>query len=135
MKILSYSELISFKTFEKRFDYLKLSGCVGESTFGSHRYLNQALYHSKEWLRLKDEIIIRDDGCDLGVDGFQIMDRIYIHHLNPITIDDVLNRSRKVMDPDNLICVSFNTHQAIHYGDKSLLNLLVERKPGDTKLW
>lgn len=132
---LSYRELSRLKTFEERYDYLRLGGMVGERTFGSNRYLNQALYHSPEWKRLKRELIIRDNGCDLGVDGYEIYDRIYLHHLNPITKADILNRDRKVLDPDNLICTSYNTHQAIHYGDKGLLNLLVERRPGDTKLW
>lgn len=132
---LSYKELSRLKTFEERYDYLRLKGVVGERTFGSNRYLNQALYHSDEWKRLKREIIVRDNGCDLGVEGYEIRDRIYIHHMNPITKADILDRNPKVLDPNNLICCSYNTHQAIHYGDKSLLNLLVERRPGDTKLW
>lgn len=135
MKILRYSDLVKLDTFEERFEYLKLNGIVGARTFSSHRYLNQALYHSPEWKRLKNQIIVRDNGCDLGVPGHSIRDRIYIHHLNPISIDDVINRNKLVMDEENLICTTFNTHQAIHYGDKDLLSLLVERKPGDTKLW
>lgn len=132
---LSYRELAKLKTFEERYDYLRLQGIVGERTFGSNRYLNQALYHSNEWQRLKQKLIIRDNGCDLGVDGYEIRDRIYLHHINPITKKDILERNPKVLDPNNLICTSYKTHQAIHYGDKSLLCLLVERRPGDTKLW
>lgn len=132
---LTYSELIRIPSYEERYQYLKLNGRVALRTFGSSRYLNQALYHSKEWKDLKNRIILRDNGCDLGVDGYEIYDRIYIHHLNPISKDDILNRDPKVLDPDNLICTSYKTHEAIHYGDESLLNLLVDRKPGDTTLW
>ncbi|WP_300899390.1 hypothetical protein [Turicimonas muris] len=134
--IRTFSELKRLKTFEERFEYLKLSGSVGESTFGFDRYLNQALYRSKEWKDLRNEIIIRDNGCDLGIEGREINDRIIIHHMNPLTADDVINRSDFVYDPNYLICVSFITHDAIHYGDISLLpKLPIERKPGDTTLW
>ena len=135
--ILSYSELITLPTFEERYRYLRKSGIVGEETFGSHRYLNQALYRSPEWRRVRNDVIIRDNGCDLGMEGYEIRDRVYIHHINPITMDDILNRSPVIFDMDNLICVSFNTHQAIHYGDESLLPIIsfTERMPGDTKLW
>ena len=121
MSIRTYSELITIPTFEERFEYLQLKGSVGKDTFGYDRYLNQVLYRSPEWKRLRNQIIIRDDGCDLACDGYDIYDKVLIHHLNPITVEDVLARSRKVFDPDNLVCVSHNTHNAIHYGDVDLL--------------
>jgi hypothetical protein len=135
--ILSYSELITLPTFEERYRYLKQSGIVAEETFGSHRYLNQAYYTSPDWRRARNHVIVRDNGCDLGMEGYEIHDRIYVHHINPITEEDILDRSPALFDPDNLICVSFNTHQAIHYGDESLLPIISfnERMPGDTKLW
>jgi len=135
--VLSYSKLITFPTFQERYRYLKQSGIVAEETFGSHRYLNQAYYNSPEWKSIRNRVIIRDNGCDLGVEGFEINDRVYIHHINPITEEDILDRSPALFDMDNLICVSFNTHQAIHYGDESMLPITYfeERKPGDTKLW
>lgn len=135
--ILSYSELITLPTFEERYRYLRKSGIVGEETFGSHRHLNQLLYRSPEWRSVRNQVIIRDNGCDLGMEGYEIRDRVYIHHINPITMDDILNRTPALFDMDNLICVSFNTHQAIHYGDESLLPIIsfTERTPGDTKLW
>ena len=121
MSIRTYSELITIPTFEERFEYLQLKGSVGKDTFGYDRYLNQVLYRSPEWKRLRNQIIIRDDGCDLACDGYDIYDKVLIHHLNPITVEDVLTRSRKVFDPDNLVCVSHSTHNAIHYGDMDLL--------------
>ena len=121
MSIRTYSELITIPTFEERFEYLQLKGLVGKDTFGYDRYLNQVLYRSPEWKRLRNQIIIRDGGCDLACDGYDIYDKVLIHHLNPITVEDVLARSRKVFDPDNLVCVSHNTHNAIHYGDVDLL--------------
>ena len=121
MSIRTYSELITIPTFEERFEYLQLKGSVGKDTFGYDRYLNQVLYRSPEWKRLRNQIIIRDDGCDLACDGYDIYGKVLIHHLNPITVEDVLARSRKVFDPDNLVCVSHNTHNAIHYGDVDLL--------------
>lgn len=121
MSIKTYSELITIPTFEERFEYLQLKGSVGKDTFGYDRYLNQVLYRSPEWKRLRNQIIIRDGGCDLACDGYDIYGKVLIHHLNPITVDDVLARSRKVFDPDNLVCVSHNTHNAIHYGDAELL--------------
>ena len=121
MSIRTYSELITIQTFEERFEYLQLKGSVGKDTFGYDRYLNQVLYRSPEWKRLRNQIIIRDGGCDLACDGYDIYDKVLIHHLNPITVEDVLTRSRKVFDPDNLVCVSHNTHNAIHYGDVDLL--------------
>lgn len=135
--ILSYSELITLPTFEERYRYLRKSGIVGEETFGSHRYLNQILYKSPEWRSVRNRVIIRDNGCDLGMEGYEIRDRVYIHHINPITEEDILDRRPALFDMENLICVSFNTHQAIHYGDESLLPIISfnERTPGDTKLW
>ena len=121
MSIRTYSELITIPTFEERFEYMQLKGSVGKDTFGYDRYLNQVLYRSPEWKRLRNQIIIRDGGCDLACDGYDIYGKVLIHHLNPITVDDVLARSRKVFDPDNLVCVSHNTHNAIHYGDMDLL--------------
>lgn len=132
----TYLELSQLKTFEERFKYLQLNGAVGQDTFGFNRYLNQALYGSKEWRKVRNEVIIRDNGCDLGVYGYDICDRILIHHLNPITVDDVLNRNPEVFDLNNLICVSHRTHNAIHYGDESLLVTNVnERSKNDTCLW
>ncbi len=134
--IRTYSELIRIKTFEERFEYLKLSGEVGVETFGIDRYLNQIFYRSKEWKKIRRDIIIRDDGCDLGMEGYDIFGKIYIHHMNPISAEDVINRRPDIFDPEFLICVSLNTHNAIHYSDESILpKLPVERKPGDTKLW
>ena len=121
MSIRTYSELITIPTFEERFEYLQLKGSVGKDTFGYDRYLNQVLYRSPEWKRLRNQIIIRDGGCDLACDGYDIYDKVLIHHLNPITVEDVLTRSRKVFDTDNLVCVSHSTHNAIHYGDVDLL--------------
>lgn len=121
MSIKTYSELITIPTFEERFEYLQLKGSVGKDTFGYDRCLNQVLYRSPEWKRLRNQIIIRDSGCDLACDGYDVYGKVLIHHLNPITVEDVLARSRKVFDPDNLVCVSHNTHNAIHYGDVDLL--------------
>ncbi|MBQ0088370.1 MAG: hypothetical protein KBT27_03435 [Prevotellaceae bacterium] len=136
MKIKSYSELITFPTFEERYRYLKLNGNVCEETFGYDRYLNQVLYHSPEWKRFRREIILRDNGCDLAIPDHRIVSRVYIHHLNPITLKDIEMRNPMALDPENAICVSFDTHQAIHYGDESLLNLDVkERHPNDTCPW
>lgn len=140
-KIRTYSELKKLRTFEERFEYLRLDGEVGIPTFGSDRYLNQELYRSKEWRRrggIRDQIIVRDNGCDLGVEGYEIFGRkgIYVHHMNPLTPDDILNKRDWVFDPEYLICCSYDTHNAIHYGDEDLLpKLPIERKPGDTILW
>lgn len=121
MSIKTYSELIALPTFKERFKYLQLKGSVGKDTFGHDRYLNQTLYRSPEWKRLRRDIIIRDNGCDLGCEGFDIYGRVLIHHINPITIEDVVSRHPKVFDPENLICVTHDTHNAIHYGDENLL--------------
>lgn len=134
--IRRYFDLQILKTFEDRFNYLNLSGTVGNSTFGYDRYLNQRLYKSSEWKKVRDIVIIRDDGMDLGCDDKPIYGRIIIHHMNPITKDDILYRPDYVLDPEYLICVSEKTHKAIHYGDFSLINTkITERKPNDTIPW
>lgn len=132
----SYSDLSTLLTFKQRFDYLSLNGAVAHSTFGGRRYLNQALYCSDEWKRIRNEVIIRDDGCDLGLSDYPIFGKILVHHLNPITAEDIVNRNPCVFDLDNLITVSFTTHNAIHYGDYAPLNKdVVERRPFDTAPW
>lgn len=133
----TYSKLIKLPTFEERFEYLKLSGAVGLETFGAERYLNQTLYWSAEWKRVRRDVIIRDNGCDLGIEDRPIQRGVFVHHINPITTEDVIQRRKKVFDPDNLITVSFATHQAIHYGDKELLtpSRPIERKPNDQAPW
>lgn len=131
-----YRELIRLKTFDERFEYLKLKGIVGESTFGYDRYLNQLLYTSGEWRRIRRDIILRDNGCDLAVEGYDIPDIIIVHHMNPISVEDLIDFSEDVINPEYLICVSHDTHNAIHYGDRSLLTREpIERKPGDTCPW
>lgn len=131
-----YSELSTIPTYEERFKYLQLKGAVGNDTFGYDRYLNQILYNSPEWKRLRNQIIIRDNGRDLGCDGYEIYGRILIHHMNPITVEDIVSRDPIVFDPENLICVSHNTHNAIHYGDENLLIMApVERTKNDTCPW
>lgn len=134
--IRTYSELITFPTFEERFKYLQLEGSVGKDTFGYDRYLNQLFYKTAEWKRLRQDLIIRDNGCDLGVEGREIYGRIIIHHLNPITKDDIVRRTEYLLNPDFLICTTHNTHNAIHYGDESLLiTSPVERSKNDTCPW
>lgn len=134
--IKTYRQLCRYQTFEERYAYLRLGGSVGRETFGFDRYTNQVLYHSSEWRQLRDKMIIRDDGCDLGIEGREIFKGLLLHHLNPITIEDIENRADCIFDPNNLICTSFNTHQAIHFGDASLLIRLPQtRMRGDTKLW
>lgn len=132
----SYSELSLLPSFKDRFEYLRLDGVVGKDTFGFDRYLNQQFYTSREWKRVRDQVIIRDNGCDLGVDGYFIRGKVYIHHMNPVNADDILRHSTILLDPEYLICVSHETHNAIHYGDYSLLSKEpVERKPNDTCPW
>lgn len=135
--IRTYSELIKLKTFEERFEYLRLDGRVGRETFGHHRYLNQMLYASGRWRSARDEVIIRDGACDLGIEGREIESRILVHHMNPITIEDIKLGRDHVFDPEFLITTEmFNTHNAIHFSDESLLiPLHVDRRKGDTKLW
>lgn len=137
MKTKSYSELSKLKTFKERFDYLKLSGAVAKETFGYDRYLNQALYKSREWRNVRDKVIIRDGGCDLGVEGYSINKYPMIHHMNPITIEQINNRDPEIFNPEYLITVSKNTHNAIHYSDEEQLQTdsPVERTAGDTTLW
>lgn len=134
--IKTYSELITIPTFEERFEYLKLDGQVGVETFGFNRYLNQAFYKSDEWLSIRDYVITRDNGCDLGMEGYEIYGRILIHHINPITKDDIIQRSRILLDPENLITTVKRTHDAIHYGDSNLLmRTPIERRKNDTCPW
>lgn len=136
MSIKRYSELITLPTFEERYRYLRLGGKVGEETFGFDRWLNQKFYKDPEWLKIRDAVIIRDNGCDLGIPDREIHSRILVHHMNPITKDDILHRSKFLLDPEFLICTVKNTHDAIHYGDESLLTLPpVERSKNDTCPW
>ena len=132
----SYHELMNITSFEDRVKYLQLNGRVAESTFGSHRYLNQTLYRTPRWKQLRSHIIVRDNGCDLGHPDHLIQDAAYIHHINPISIDDILQERAIVFDPDNLITTTFLTHQAIHYSNLDLLpKPYAERKPNDTCPW
>lgn len=134
--IRRYSELVKFNTIEGRYEYLRLNGKVGKETFGWDRYYNQRFYHSTEWKRVRDLVIIRDLGCDLGVPGFEISSHILIHHMNPIWIEDIKHGNPDILDPDFLITTCDKTHQAIHYGDISLLpQVPIIRRPGDTRLW
>lgn len=121
MSIKTYSELIKIPTFEERFEYLRLNGIVGKDTFGFDRYINQKFYRSAEWKRIRDQVIVRDNGCDLGIEDHMICGRILIHHMNPITDKDILNVTDLLLNPEYLICVSHITHNAIHYGDENLL--------------
>ena len=138
--IKSYTELLKLPTFEERFEYLKLGGVVGESTFGGKRMLNQCLYRSDFWKKLKKKLMIRDaiDGytCDLVIADRPIFKYVYLHHINPVTIADLERERDCILDPDNLVCVSFETHQAIHYGDLSLVKTTYQaRRPNDTCPW
>lgn len=136
MSIKSYSELIMLPTFEERFEYLKLDGKVGEATFGFDRYLNQIFYKSKEWRKLRDSIIIRDNGRDLGIEGREIHGIILIHHMNPISKEDILNKTDFLLNPEYLICTIKSTHDAIHYSDENLLiKEPIIRSKNDTCPW
>lgn len=136
MIIRSYSELITLPTFEERYEYLKLGGTVGKETFGFNRYLNQKLYRDPKWLSVRDRVIIRDSGCDLGIQGREIYDKIFVHHMNPITIDDIVNMNPDIFNPEFLISVTKNTHDAIHYSDSNiLLKDPIERFQNDTCPW
>ena len=136
MTIKTYSELITFPTFEERYEYLRLKGRVGEETFGFDRYLNQVFYKSKEWRSIRDYVIARDNGCDLGMEGYEIFGQILIHHMNPITKEDILERKDVLLNPEYLITTVKNTHDAIHYGDESLLvTSPIERRKNDTCPW
>lgn len=136
MSIKTYSELILLPTFEERFQYLRLNGSVGKETFGFDRYLNQVFYRSQRWKSVRDYVIIRDNACDLGVEGHEIYGRIMIHHMNPITVEDIERESEFLIDPEYLICTVHNTHNAIHFGDEHLLiKAPIERTPNDTCPW
>ena len=137
MSIKTYSELITLPTFEERYRYLRLGGRVGEETFGFDRYLNQQFYrYDVEWLKVRDYVIVRDNGCDLGIEGREINSKIIVHHMNPLRKEDILERSRYLLDPEFLICTIKNTHDAIHYGDENLLiRDPVERRKNDTCPW
>lgn len=136
MNIKTYSELITLPTFEERYRYLRLGGKVGEETFGFDRYLNQTFYKSDEWRSVRDYVIIRDGGCDLAMADREIHGKILVHHMNPISVEDILRRSKYLLDPEYLICTIKNTHDAIHYGDESLLILEpIERTKNDTCPW
>lgn len=136
--IKTYSELTKLKTFKERYDYLKIGGKVGEDTFGYDRYLNQMLYKLPEWRAARNNVIIRDNGCDLGCPGYEIPDgvQVLVHHINPITKEDILNRNKCLFNPENLITTVLNTHNAIHYGDEGLLQQEpIERFKNDTCPW
>lgn len=137
MNFRTYSELVKLPTFEERFEYLKLSGVVGRETFGYDRYLNQQLYQrNSKWRKARDLVIIRDNGCDLGIDGYEIFGKILVHHINVVTVDDILNNSSWIYDPEFLICTSLNTHNAIHYGDsRKLVTTPIVRTKNDTCPW
>lgn len=136
MILKTYSELIQIPTFEERFEYLKLDGNVGEDTFGFDRWMNQIFYRSPEWKRIRDEVIIRDNGCDLAMPGHEIYGRILIHHMNPISVDDIERRTDLLLNPEYLISTVHRTHNAIHYGDKNLLPQgPIVRIPNDTCPW
>ena len=134
--IRTYSELKSYKTFLDRYNYLKLVGQVGVETFGMDRYINQMLYRSRKWQQVRNHVIIRDNGCDLGIEGYDLYDRIIIHHMNPLTLEDIEDENPDIFDPEFLISTSFRTHNAIHYGDSNLLpKEPIERRPHDTCPW
>ncbi len=134
--IRTHAELVALETFEERFKYLALQGTVGRRTFGTDRWMNQRFYTSREWRNLRHHVIARDNGCDLGVVGYEINEPIFIHHINPMLPDDIEQGSSEILDPEFLISVTHRTHNAIHYGDeRQIPRQFVERKPGDTKLW
>jgi hypothetical protein len=135
-RIRRYSELVQLETFEERFDYLELKGVVGESTFGFDRWVNQRFYRSVEWHYAREHVIARDNGCDLGILGYEIHTGLMVHHMNPMTLDDIVYGNEDIFNPEFLICVSLNTHNAIHYGNRDLLPRgPVVREAGDTTLW
>lgn len=139
MKIRTYNELRQLKTFAERYEYLKLAGQVGVETFGFDRIFNQMFYRSAEWQHIRSKVILRDNACDMGLEGFEIMDKIYIHHMNPVTIDDIKNATEFLLEPRYLICVSFQTHNAIHYGVRDVNDLMpkdpIVRYPNDQCPW
>ena len=135
-RVRSYTELRKHSTFEERFAYLSMPGEVGAATFGFDRWINQQFYRSREWKRAREFVIVRDEGCDLGIPGYDIHADLLVHHMNPVTADDLIRGEEWVLDPEFLITTTHRTHNAIHYGDASLLRRApVERRPGDTKLW
>lgn len=135
-RIRTYSEMLREESFEGRFEYLKLQGVVGRATFGFDRYINQQFYTSPEWKSVRRHVILRDNGCDLGVEGYEIHGDLLVHHINPLDVDDVVHRHDWIMDPEFLITTTQHTHNAIHYGDRELLRLAYQpRKAGDTRLW
>ena len=132
----TYSEMLEYNTFEERYKYLRLRGAVGNSTFGFDRYFNQRFYTSRQWKRTRNEVIIRDNGCDLGIFGREIFDKILIHHMNPMSVQDLQDGNEDILDPEFLISCTHRTHNAIHYGNgRHLPRQLVTRRAGDTKLW
>lgn len=134
--IKTYSELIELESYKKRFEYLKLNGEISKQTFGYDRYLNQYFYKTPEWRHVRNQVILRDNACDLAMNGYEIVGKIIIHHMNPIRIEDILYRREEIFDPEYLICVSHETHNAIHYGDSSLLiDTPIVRTPNDTCPW
>ena len=136
MIIRTYSDLSKFRTFEERYKYLQLNGIIGEETFGFDRYLNQRFYKSKEWKSVRDFVIVRDNGCDLGVEGYEIREKILVHHMNPLSQKDIVNRSNFLFDPEYLISTTHATHNAITYGDENLLiRAPIERSKNDTCPW
>ena len=136
MILRTYSELIAIPTFAERYEYLRISGKVGEDTFGFDRYLNQKFYRSLEWKRIRDKVIIRDNCCDLAIDGREIYGKVIIHHMNPIGLSDIMDATEYLLNPEFLICTTLDTHNAIHYGDATQLIIdVVERKPNDTVPW
>lgn len=135
-RVRTYSELRRLNTFEERYHYLKLGGVLGEITFGFDRWINQRFYRSQEWKTVRDFVITRDNGCDLGVLGYEIHSGLIVHHMNPISVEDLKHGEEWILDPDYLVTTTIRTHNAIHYGDESLLSRgPIERKSGDTKLW
>ena len=134
--IRTYSELSKLQTFQERYEYLRLGQVVGDETFGYDRYLNQIFYHSPEWKEIRRMVILRDQGCDLGLEGHEIYGRIIVHHMNPILLRDIVHRESFLLNPEYLISTSHSTHEAITYGDENLLPIgVIDRNPGDTTLW
>lgn len=133
--IKTYSEMARYSAFEDRFEYLKLGGVLGNETFGFDRHINQAFYTSREWRRVRQQVIVRDNGCDLGVLGFEIHVDLLVHHINPMTPEDIVHDEEWIFNPEYLITTSKSTHNAIHFGTGILRRPFVERRPGDTKLW
>lgn len=135
-RIRCYTDLAQLRSFDERYRYLRVPARVGVATFGFDRYLNQKFYTSAQWRNVRNHVIARDEGCDLGIEGYEIYDRIYIHHMNPMSVEDIETGNPDILDPEFLISVTHSTHNAIHYGDENLLRKpLIARRPGDTKLW